>query len=87
VDQTKCEIHYFVTGDVTPEERFQLMKQYDTTKDYTYYHTDEENRESCREIVDISKVLKVECQKYQLPCMDTSYNRTEKIERFVKKLH
>lgn len=86
VDQEKCEIHYFITGDVTPEERYQMLKKYDTPKDYTYYDSEEDNRESCQEIVTISKLLQQECKKYQLPYMDTSYHRREKIQQFVKGL-
>ena len=32
-----CEIAYFITSDVTPDERFMIQKKYDTEKDYTFY--------------------------------------------------
>lgn len=36
IDPQKCEIYYFVTADLAPEERLQMLKQYDTPKDYTF---------------------------------------------------
>ena len=43
-----CEIYYFITSNVTPEERFAIQKRYDTEKDY-YFET-ARNREEvfCR---------------------------------------
>ena len=32
-----CEIVYFITSDVTPEERFMIQKKYDTEKDYSFF--------------------------------------------------
>ena len=40
-----CDIVYFITSDVTPEERFLIQKKYDTEKDYTFWKPDEELRE------------------------------------------
>ena len=37
-----CEIVYFITSNVSPEERFLIQKKYDTEKDYTFYKSDDE---------------------------------------------
>ena len=34
-----CNIAYFITSDVTPEERFAIQKKYDTEKDYTFWNS------------------------------------------------
>lgn len=77
IDPAICDIYYFGTSDVTPQERYALLKRYDTPKDYTYYKTDAENKKNCADIVAISKRLKAQCEMYRLPYYDTSYNRAQ----------
>lgn len=86
IDPEKCGIAYFVTAELSPEERYQLLKQYDTPKDYTFFHTEEENRERCREIVSHSRILQAECRKYGLPCYETSRDRERVLAGFVEGL-
>ncbi|MCM1127519.1 MAG: AAA family ATPase [Lachnospiraceae bacterium] len=80
IDSSVCEIYYFGTSEVTSEERYELLKKYDTPKDYTYYKSEEENREDCASIVAISRNLKEQCRIYHLPYYDTSYNREQVFE-------
>lgn len=77
IDPSVCDIYYFATSEVTPEERYELLKKYDTPKDYTYYKSEEENKKSCADIVNISKLLKEQCEKFNLPFYDTSYDREQ----------
>lgn len=86
IDRSVCDIFYFITSDVTPEERFRLLKAYDTPRDYTYYKSDEYNRKNCKEIVTISKLLKEQCMLYHLPCYETAYDRQKVIDTFLKSL-
>ncbi len=86
IDPVVCEVYYFITSDVTSEERFELLKQYDTPKDYTYYKPEEENRRNCAEIVEISKFYKEQCEKYQLPYFETARDRETVLEDFIKRL-
>lgn len=77
IDSSLCGVYYLGTSEVTPEERYELLKKYDTPKDYTYYKSEEENKEDCDSIVTISKYLKEQCALYNLPYYDTSYNRKQ----------
>lgn len=77
IDSSLCDIYYLGTSEVTAEERYGLLKKYDTPKDYTYYESEEENKENCSDIVTISKQLKEQCGIYNLPYYDTSYNRKQ----------
>lgn len=86
VESEKCGIYYFLSSDVTPDERFKILKQFDTPNDYTYFHSDEENKRDCIEIVDISNFLKEQCVLYGLPYYETSYNRTAVLDEFVSSL-
>lgn len=83
IDSSVCEIYYLGTSEVTPEERYELLKKYDTPKDYTYYKSEEENKKNCADIVTISKKLKEQCSIYHLPYYDTSYDREQVFESIL----
>ena len=78
-----CEIVYFITSDVTPEERFAIQKRYDTERDYTFYKSDEELRESAVYIVEQSVCMKEQCKKYGLPYYETARDREQIFRRFL----
>ena len=79
-----CEIVYFITSDVTPEERFLIQKKYDTEKDYTFYKSDEELREGAEYIVEQSILMKEQCEKYGLPYYETARAREEVFQHFLR---
>lgn len=79
-----CEIAYFITSDVTPEERFAIQKRYDTEKDYTFYKSDEELREGAVYIVEQSIHMKEQCEKYDLPYFETAKDREQIFCRFLQ---
>lgn len=79
-----CEIAYFITSDVTPEERFLIQKKYDTEKDYTFYKSDDELREGAEYIVEQSIMMKEQCKRYGLPYYETAKQRDLAIQRFLQ---
>ena len=79
-----CEIVYFITSDVTPEERFLIQKKYDTEKDYTFYKSDEELREGAEYIVEQGILMKEQCIKLGLPYYETAREREQVFQRFLK---
>lgn len=78
-----CEIYYFITSDVTPAERFEIQKRYDTEKDYTFYKPDEELREGAVYIVEQSILMKEQCLRYGLPYFETARDREQVFEEFL----
>lgn len=81
-----CDIFYFITSDTTPEERFSILKANDVEKDYTFNKPEEELRETCVEIVEVSKFLKEQCIKHDLPYLETTKKREEVFEQFIQLL-
>lgn len=79
-----CVIYYFITSDVTPGERFEIQKRYDTEKDYTFYKPDEELREGAVYIVEQSICMKEQCQKYSLPYFETAREREQAFRCFLQ---
>ena len=86
IDSSVCDIYYFGTSEVTPEERYELLKKYDTPRDYTYYKSEEENKKSCAEIVAVSKQIKEQCRIHDLPYYDTSHDREQVFKAFFNHL-
>lgn len=86
INPKECAVYYFITSDVTPEERFLIQKKYDTPKDYTYYYSDEDNREKAEHIVEQSILIREQCEKYGLPYFETAHDREAVLERFLRDL-
>lgn len=74
------------TADMTAEERFQLLKKYDTPAEYTYFYPDEENRQGCRDIVEQSRYIREECARLGLPYYETSVDRDRVLEEIMQKM-
>lgn len=81
-----CEIFYFLTSDVTAEERFAIQKRYDTEKDYTFYKSDEELRKDAVDLVDQSVLIKKQCLNYGLPYFETAKNREQVMAQFLQSI-
>ena len=79
-----CDIVYFITSDVTPEERFLIQKKYDTEKDYTFWKPDEELREGAEYIVEQSILMKAQCERYGLPYYETARDREQVFRQFLR---
>ena len=79
-----CEIAYFITSDVSPEERFLIQKKYDTEKDYSFYKSDEELREGAECIVEQSIIMRKQCEQLGLKSYETAREREKSIQRFIE---
>ena len=78
-----CEIVYLLTSDVTPQERFEIQKKYDTPKDYTFYKSDEELIEGAHYIVEQSILMKKQCEKYGLTYYETAHEREKAFKKIL----
>ena len=78
-----CEIAYFITSDVSPEERFLIQKKYDTEKDYSFYKSDEGLREGAECIVEQSIIMRKQCEQLGLKYYETATEREQNIQRFL----
>ena len=83
-DCFSCPFPDCIMDDVTPEERFQIQKKYDTEKDYTFYKPDEELREGAEYIVEQSILMKAQCEKLGLPYYETARDREQVFMQFLR---
>lgn len=72
-----------LTSDVTPQERFEIQKKYDTPKDYTFYKSDEELIEGAHYIVEQSILMKKQCEKYGLTYYETAHEREKAFKKIL----
>lgn len=79
-----CEIAYLITSDVTPAERFEIQKKYDTEKDYSFYKSDEELREGAEYIVEQSIIMRKQCERLGLKYYETARERAKSFEQFFE---
>lgn len=86
IDRDYADIYFFGTPDLTPQQRFSTIRKYDTEYDYTSKASDRELLEKCKKIVAQSKEIQKQCKKFDLPFINTSFNREFIINEFVKKV-
>ncbi len=86
LDPEICGVLYLLTGDVTPEERFAIQKKYDTPEDYTYDLSDEERMEGCEYLVEQSRLMREQCEKYGLPYFETAHDREAVFRQILEDL-
>ncbi|WP_305116932.1 hypothetical protein [Acutalibacter muris] len=86
LDPDICGIIYLLTGDVTPEERCRIQKEFDTPEDYTYELSDQERLEGCGYLVEQSRLLREQCEHLGLPYFETARDRETVFDGIMEKL-
>lgn len=84
IDQELTSIYYLISDCETGEERLEILKAFDTEKEYTFHKSEEKKRALCEELVEDSRLFKVKCQEHDLPYYDTLYRRNEVFESILK---
>ena len=79
-----CQVFYFLTSDVTPTERVEIQRKYDTPKDYTFNRSDDELLEGAEYIVEQSLIMKEQCEKLSIPFYETARNREKVFADFLQ---
>lgn len=79
-----CQVFYFLTSNVTPQERVEIQRKYDTPKDYTFNRSDDELLEGAEYIVEQSLIMKEQCEKLSIPFYETARNREKVFADFLQ---
>ncbi len=82
INQNICDICFVGFPDICVEEKFCQMRMFEQREE-DCQKSDNELKEKCRRLIEESKFLRTECEKYQLSFLDTSFNRNQVIEEFV----
>lgn len=71
---------FYGTPNQTIEQHFQEIRKYETERDWTYNKTDEQILEHSKYWISKSKEYEEECKRLNIWYVDTSFNRTEKLD-------
>ena len=84
IKQDDCKIFYFLSEDITPEERFRIFKMNDTENHYSYNMPEKELLEFCNRLIRENEFIKNQCIQYNLPFFETSIDRNKVFKKFIK---
>lgn len=89
IDIDKWDIYYFGYPNITPQDKFNLLRTYDGKESWTRKRTDEELLDTLDKLVSLSKQIQQECLENNIIFIDTSKDLLNDIEdaynKYIKK--
>lgn len=86
INKEKNDIYFIIYSNLNLEEKYMQVRKYDTIIDYSKDFNEEKLKSWLDGYIKRSKIIKEQCDKYNLRYIDTSNNRIEIINNFVKEL-
>lgn len=86
IDRNLCDIYFLGYPNISVEEKFQQIRKFDTESDWTSQSADDVVLEHITKYIEISKWLERECEKYDLPFVDVSWNREKILKETAGKI-
>lgn len=80
-----CNVCFIGFPDISVEQKFQEMRKYEQRQE-DIEKTDDELKRKCKRLIEESQFLKAECEKWNVPFLNTSYEREKVIAAFVNSL-
>lgn len=81
-----CCIYFLGYPNISVEEKVKQIRQFDTKDDWTQKESEESLINRVKTYIEVSKWLQEECNKYELPFIDISYNREKVLDELVNKI-
>lgn len=85
INQEICDVCFIGFPDISVEEKFCKMRKYEQREE-DVMKSDSELKQKCEKLIAESKYLKAECEKWNVPFLNTSFEREKVIEKFVETL-
>lgn len=82
INTDKCAIFFVGYPDISPQEKLKEMRTFDKREENRIL-TDDELLENLKKKIDESNYLERECKKYDLPFINTSYERMSVINNWI----
>lgn len=86
INSDDVDIYFIGYPDITVEEEFQILRANQAKNEYTQKYDNTYLKQLIAQRIDESKYIQKQCEKYQLPFINTSYQREETIEKLVKEM-
>ena len=84
LDRDKWDIYYFGYPNINPYDKLEIIRKYDKKTDWTFRKSDEELLSILEQLIDISVEIKDECEKFNIPFIDTSNGISDSINNINK---
>lgn len=86
IDKECCDIYFLGYPNISIEEKLKQIRKFDTKWDWTSKRDDEDVKAHIKDYIEISKWFEEECEKYDLPFIDVSQNREQKLRELADKI-
>lgn len=86
INRENWNIYYVGYPNITKEEKFAIIRMYDTSKDWTNKRTDEDLLNTIDKLINISKEIEKQCLELNIPFIDSSNNLLEDIKKAYDKI-
>ncbi len=80
------DVYYLGYPDVSPEEKFNEIRKYDTEADWTSKRTDEDLLDTIEKLIHLSKDIEHQCQELGITFINTSENLVKTINKKYKEI-
>lgn len=85
IDPNKWDIYYFGYPNITPQDKFNIIRKYDGEESWTRKRTDEELLDTITKLVNLSKQIEQECKEFNITFIDTSNDLINDINNAYEK--
>jgi hypothetical protein len=86
INNKSCGIYYFLSEEISADERFKIFRKYDSEIHYTSTMNDKNLLDFCERLVKENKYIKDQCLKYSIPYYETSKERDKVFKDFINSI-
>lgn len=86
LDKEKWDIYFVGYPNAIPEEKFNIIRKYDSETSWTRHFNDEQMLELTKGLIEISKKIEEQCREYNIRFIDTSTKFHDTIEQTVEEI-
>lgn len=86
ISKENIKVYFLGYPDIEVEEEFEILRANNVPEEYTQKYSDKYLRKLIEQRIEESKFIQKECEKYNLPFIDTSKDRNKKINELIEKI-
>lgn len=80
------KVYFLGYPDISVEEEFEILRANKVPEEYTQKYNDEYLKKLIEQRIEESRFIQKECEKYNLPFVNTSTNRKDRINELVNEI-
>lgn len=80
------KVYFLGYPDISEEEEFKILRANKVPEEYTQKYDDEYLKKLIKQRIEESKFIQKECEKYNLPFINTSKDRNENINELIEEI-